>query len=234
MQLPVPRPGKSPAGGDQVSSFGPYRRFQILHPERLAQESPVDLLRYEIAGDQDNLQILPPPGRDIGQFNPRHVGHADIGDHHPQIGRMRQQRQRLGASAGLNDPVTEVLQELGNDNPYLWIVIHNHQSWAIGPRVRRRANVMFRHAGQRHPRDIEGARFSLGSLAAAPAPRPAGLINIGEGVTAHFHHGSTNVTNHHKPATGGISCKSVSETRRRLRSTRCNLDESQAMRTKLQ
>ena len=42
-------------------------------------------------------------------------------------GRLREQFQRLGAAAGLDDLVAEILQEFRDDDPDLGIVVHDHQ-----------------------------------------------------------------------------------------------------------
>ena len=150
-----------PKENPTTSTARPVRRFQILHPERLAQESPVDLLGYEIAGDQDNLQIPLSPGGDIRQFDPRHVRHADIGNDHPQVWRVLQQIERLGAARRLDHLVTNIPQELGHDDPDLGVVVHYHQLRAARAPVGGRGSLTMRHAGQRSLPESVRDSFSL-------------------------------------------------------------------------
>ncbi len=87
----------------------------------------LDLLGNEIARDQNDLQIAVSLRRNACQFDPCHIGHADVGDHHAEVGGGCKKFQGLRAAAGLQDAVAEILQELGNYDADFWIVVNDHQ-----------------------------------------------------------------------------------------------------------
>ena len=110
----------------------PHEGGKILHMEGFLQ-NPLRLrLRQEIAGDQHHLHLRPAPPDLLGQFQPRHAGHPDIGDHHGDAVVAHQHRQRLLAAGGGQHGVAEILQRFRQDFAHLLLVVDDQDSGRRG------------------------------------------------------------------------------------------------------
>jgi hypothetical protein len=105
--------------------FLPHGCLEVPHSKGRAQEPSLDLLGDEISGYQNDLEILLALRRDVGQFDPGHVGHADIRNDHAKAWGPGEQIEGMRATTRLQNVLAQILKELRDDGANLRIIVHD-------------------------------------------------------------------------------------------------------------